>query len=134
MSKRRKKTIQPLNVGEFGDDGLNADQYRRKFSTIPPKDNRRAKQLCRQAFDALVYVLNEVTGDDTLSVMSVTPGADASRICVTLLADVPADEFDRDAIMDHLQACKGQLRFEIASAINRRKTPDLSFVVFRQSE
>ena len=88
-------------------------------------------QLCAQVQEALYWVLGSTVGDETLAqlqVVAVEPLPDATRLLVTLTA--PADMSLEDAMM-RLQEATKAVRAEVASAIHRRKAPELAFRVVR---
>ncbi len=91
--------------------------------------NRKALQLCRQVERALSVALEgEILRD--LTVQSVTPGPDSSRLLATFAYYGPKSV----ALADVLAALHGKyasLRNVIAAAIHRRKTPELAFRVVR---
>jgi ribosome-binding factor A len=97
------------------------------------KELRKAKQLCRQVEETLILVLPSQHADGdlftNLSVMSVVPAPDSSRLLVTVSADLPWEQFDRARIEEQLSAVNGRLRSEVAAAITRRKAPMLAFCV-----
>jgi ribosome-binding factor A len=64
-------------------------------------------------------------------VRSVVPGPDSSRLLVTLVFQ-GSETVDRADILAALQDARARLRAEIATAIHRRKTPELSFNVIRE--
>lgn len=91
-------------------------------------NGRKVRQLCRQALEALELSMG---GDDVLSgltVVSVVPAPDASRLLVTA-APRPGEPFDPDAMVAALERASPRLRSEVASAITRRKAPSLAFRV-----
>jgi len=111
------------------DDGIDPREYF-KAGRIHKKEDRKAKQLCRQVAETLDQVLSGEIGDDLLRglrVSSVMPAPDSTRLLVTLYADCDAGDFNRNDIEQRLAARQGQLRSEIAAAITRKKTPILIF-------
>lgn len=65
-------------------------------------------------------------GDEALQalqVVSVEPAPHSGRLCVTVRSP------DRDLAEQRLAVAAGRLRTEVAAAINRRKTPEIVFVV-----
>lgn len=87
-------------------------------------------QLCSQVEEAVVYALGasrDAALRDVL-VVSVAPARGAALLQVTVESD--ADGVDgMDRVHAKLTRAKGYLRSEIAMAINRKRTPDLTFVV-----
>ena len=91
--------------------------------------NRKALQLCRQVERTLSAALEgDVLRD--LTVESVLAAPDSSRLLITLRFRGP-DTVATEEIHDALHASHAKLRGEIAAAIHRRKTPDLTFHVVR---
>ncbi len=113
------------------DDGVDPRKFF-KSQRNRNSDSRKVRQLCRQVQRTLDLVLSGETADPTLCglrVASVGPGADPSRLLITVVADVAPEAFDRALIEARLAAMAGRLRTEVASTISRRKTPALSFQV-----
>ncbi len=113
---------------------------RRRFRHAPPGlssgsglgrvENRKALQLCSQVAETLALVLAGECQDDLLRdllVESVVPFPSASRLLVTLVPAISAGNASLEQYLQHLEPFKGLLRGEVASAINRRKAPDLVF-------
>jgi ribosome-binding factor A len=93
--------------------------------------NRKALQLCRQVERTLSVLLTGACGDEVLRdllVQSVIPAPDSSRLLVTLSRTRP-DAVSADDVLAHLKHAHGLLRNEVAAAIHRRKTPELTFHV-----
>jgi ribosome-binding factor A len=93
--------------------------------------NRKALQLCGQIAKTLSLVLWEC-GDDVLrelAVESVQPAPTSARLLVTLSAPPGTDEAD---VLRHVDKAVGWMRQEVAAAINRRKTPELTFRVVKR--
>jgi ribosome-binding factor A len=94
---------------------------------------RKDLQLCSQVQDALYWVLGSAAGDETLAylqVLSVEPMPDASRLLVTV-SSPPDMSLEMAAIRLH-EATKA-IRAEVAASIHRRKAPELTFRVVRQT-
>lgn len=113
------------------DDGVDPRNYVKR-SSRGSTENRKAKQLCRQVAEVLDLVLSGACRDEELQclrVEHVVPAPDSSRLLVTVFADAPREEFDREATMRLLQEQTGRLRSEVAASINRKRTPMLIFNV-----
>jgi ribosome-binding factor A len=96
------------------------------------KESRKAKQLCRQVAETLELVLSGDCRDErlqSLHVISVVPAPNSSRLLVTVSADLPIEEFDRQEILASLDRQTGRLRAEVAASINRKRVPALVFHV-----
>jgi len=123
------------------------NRSRRRFHHGPPGqdsasglgrvENRKALQLCSQVAETLALVLAGECRDDLLRdllVESVVPFPSASRLLVTLVPAVSAGTAPLEEYIEHLEQFKGLLRGEVASAINRRKVPDLVFRILPPSD
>jgi len=136
FNQRQREQMRAL-CGELReDDGVDPrDLF--KPSRKRDKEHRKAKQLCRQVQKTLDLVLSGEIRDDSLSglkIVSITPGADSSRLVATVVTDVPAAELDRVDIERRLATVEGQLRSAVAQAITRKKTPLLLFQILGADE
>jgi ribosome-binding factor A len=110
------------------DDGIDPRQYFKKGR--PPRDDRKARQLCAQVRDTLDLVLSGECDDDRLrllSVLSVVPAPDSTQLLVTVTS-LDASQ-DANAILTRLARAAGRLRTEVAAAITRKRAPKLVFQV-----
>ena len=129
MSKRKRKLTTRHSNRLNEDDGVDPRYY---FATSrrAARDHRKAFQLCRQVMDTLHFVLHGDGEDDVLSsllVMQVLPAPDTARLLVVVQSDLPPEQVRPDEIIALLDSQVGRLRTEIASSINRKKTPQLIF-------
>jgi len=136
FNQRQREQMRAL-CGELReDDGIDPrDLF--KPSRKRDKEHRKTKQLCRQVQKTLDLVLSGEIRDESLSglkIVSITPGADSSRLVVTVVADVPAAELDRADVERRLKIIEGQLRIAVAQAITRKKTPLLVFQILGSDE
>jgi ribosome-binding factor A len=94
------------------------------------RPGRKTLQLCAQVAETLAGVLAEQSDDVLRDLMIVSVGpAGGGRLLVTLAAAPSALVRDRAVLLEHLARAHGLLRNEMASAIHRRKAPDLVFQV-----
>ena len=91
--------------------------------------NRKTLQLCRQVERSLTGLLEGDLLRD-LIVQSVVPAPDSSRMLATFVFHGPETVAAAD-ILAALRASYAKLRGEVALAIHRRKTPELTFNVVR---
>jgi ribosome-binding factor A len=131
-SDKRMREILREHCAEVGeDDGLNPrDDH--KGGGSRRNESRKARQLCRQVAETLDWVLSGDSPDDvlrSLRVAAVEPAPFSSRLLVTVVADLPADQADPRLILERLQQHTGRFRSEVAASINRRKVPTLVFQV-----
>lgn len=123
MSFHKRRFERPLADTLGPDDGVDPRDWKRVDASQVVR-NRKALQLCRQVEHALHLALADC-GDpvlQSLTVESVRPHPDSSRLLVVLSGDAP-DGAGRVAVAGSL------LRREVAAAIHRRKTPELVFDV-----
>lgn len=94
--------------------------------------DKKTQQLCRQVHRRLDLALAELEDPalDGLWVHSVTPEAGGRALVVHVI--VRATEQIRD-VAGHLDAARSHLRSEVASAIHRKRTPQLQFIVLPQA-
>lgn len=128
MSRKRSRGQALLgSAAEVGpEDGTDPrrDFDRRGLHSKPM--GRKARQLCGQVQQALLVILPGLADDvlRDLTVVSVEPAPHTGRLLVTVAGPAPADATDR-----HLRLAAGLLRSEVASAVHRRKAPELIFRV-----
>jgi ribosome-binding factor A len=92
--------------------------------------NRKTLQLCRQVERALSVALEgEILRD--LTVQSVAPAPDSSRLLVTFVHHGP-EPIELADVLDALHGHYAQLRGAVAASIHRKKTPELTFHVVRR--
>ena len=94
--------------------------------------NRKALLLCGEAERTLSAVLAGECGDEVLRnlvVASVKPAPTSARLLVTVYAATPMKGVDAAAVLARLERARGLLRTEVASALHRRRAPDLMFRV-----
>ncbi len=113
------------------DDGGDARYlFRARVSRRP--DGRKALQLCSQVFRTLSLVLSGELNDRVLrnlSVVSVQPAPDTSRLMVTVRLEPADPDIDAGQVLALLAQQSGRLRHEVAGAICRKRTPRLAFQV-----
>jgi ribosome-binding factor A len=77
-----------------------------------------------------------VCNDDVLremGVVAVQPAPDQSRLLVSV-GPTQAGPFDAKLVLTHLQTAQGKLRAEVATAIHRKKVPELTYSVVASAE
>ena len=129
---RRTREQMLAQCGEIHeDDGMDPREFF-KAGRVHKKQDRKARQLCRQVAETIDQIFAGETNDDVLRALRVShvvPAPDSSRLLVTLCADCPPQHFDRSLVEERLALCKGRLRCEVTAAITRRKAPVLVFNV-----
>ena len=125
----REESHSPVSNVDSQDVGAIADDAGRFCNH---KENRKAKQLCRQVLETLDLVLSGDCRDEllqSLHVVSVVPAPNSSRLLVTVFADLPSELFDHQQILERVDDQMGRLRAEVAASINRKRVPSLVFHV-----
>ena len=117
------------------DDGVDPRRY---FASHQSRsDDRKNRQLCRQAFRVLSLVFPGEFNDRTLQdvfVVDVSPAPDPSRLLVRFGTSQVLSTADRARIMTSLERVRGRLRQELAQAVTRRRIPDFTFEVIALPE
>lgn len=111
------------------EDGLDP-RLRHRQTPGGRRSGRKAMQLCGQVARTLAAVLAGECGDDHLRdlvVESVEPAPNAGRLLVTLSLAPSAEPGHADQAAQSLERARGRLRAEAASAVHRRRAPDLVF-------
>jgi ribosome-binding factor A len=94
----------------------------------------KTRQLCRQAYRALASAFAGEIADpllQDLAVVNVTPAPDATRLLVELspgsCADRSAPTPPLHEVLERLDRVRGLLRHAVATAIVRKRAPELVF-------
>jgi ribosome-binding factor A len=114
------------------EDGSDPKRFHdRRSWNDPRRPGRKARQLCGQVADALRVILPGLADEvlQNLTVVAVEPAPHTGRLLVTVAGFVPTDVTDRDTAAEHLAHATGRIRSEVASAVHRRKAPELVFAV-----
>lgn len=130
MSRRRRRAdeFKLLAADVSNEDGSDPKDFHAKPWNAPKRAGRKAQQLCAQVTNALRDAL-AACGDSvvqTASVLAVEPAPHTGRLRVLLRAPV---DIGHDAVEAGVKRAAGHLRTQVASAINRRYTPELVFEV-----
>jgi len=127
-SRKRKLPTEPLRLegepGTYFDPADLSDNHH-------PKHERKTAQLCEQVAEAISLALAECHNPllAALWVESVEPAPSASRMRVVVSADIDADGASS---LDALAHARNFLRRQVAGEINRKRVPELSFVLMLQ--
>lgn len=95
-------------------------------------EERKTQQLCRQVERRLSLVLAGELEDQRLegiSIIDVTPVQGAALLCVHVALPPGKTNAEAAEVHQRLLAASGWLRREIAAAISRKKTPQLTFSI-----
>lgn len=135
MSRKRSRSRELIttSAADLGpEDGSDPKRFHdRRTWDRSRSPGRKALQLCGQVADALRAILPGLADQvlQNLSVMSVEPAPHTGRLLVTVAAPATADVTDRRTAAEHLTRANGRIRSEVASAVHRRKAPELTFAV-----
>lgn len=101
------------------------------FRPIP---GHKDLQICRQVHDAISLALADLDDPflDELSVRSVLPAPNASRLEVTFVTY--SKDLDLVVALERVNAVAGDLREEVTAEITRKRAPELVFRVERAPE
>lgn len=133
MSRKQPSKKYTLELcSELGpEDGIDPRDLLR--ASARKKGGRKTLQLCGQVAEALNYAFAAVCNDDLLrelAVVTIQPAPDESRLLVTVGPTLPGP-CDPAKVLNQLQKALGKLRSEVASAIHRKKVPELTFCVVK---
>jgi ribosome-binding factor A len=98
-------------------------------SSRSKRSSQKTAQLCRQVFRAVSLALGEC-GDDILrelTVVDVGPAPDASRLLVRVSVPAVGGEVALPDVLARLERAGGFLRRQVATAITRKRAPELLF-------
>jgi hypothetical protein len=103
-----------------------------RYDRLTPerRAGRKCLQLCGQVARTLAGVLAGECADEFLRdlvVEFVVPAPNAGRLLVTVSLAPSADPGMADCAAERLERARGRLRAEVATAVHRRRVPDLVF-------
>jgi ribosome-binding factor A len=126
--KRVRRDLRPLSSDVGPEDGIDP-RYLPRYPGRRGAPGRKSLQLCEQVAHTLAGALaeseEEVLRD--LVVTSVSPAPDASHLLVTLALAPSAQVSNPAEVLEHLERHSERLRAEVAAAIHRRRTPQLTY-------
>lgn len=130
LSNKQRDELRAL-CGELGDDDGVSPADVRRASGVERDHKHVIKQmrLCEQVRRALSACLTECPDAllAELDVLRVEPGQKMSHLRVVVARRAGEDEVSTREIILRLKNVAGWLRSRIASAISRRRVPQLSF-------
>ncbi len=128
--QRNEERLRALCASVGSDDGVNPREDKRRNAESGSRPDRKLRQLCRQAAHVLQLALDALPETGALagaSVRNVTPASNANRLLVSVT--VP-DLQQKEAVAAILTRYAGRLRSEVATAVSRRRAPELAFEVW----
>lgn len=136
MKPRHDKVAAAL-CGELGDDdGVDPRMFFRREDRRRDQ-TRKDRQLCQEVYRALVLALRPLEREDWaegIGVTHVEPAPDASRLRVWIGFAIARASDEIAEALTQLERCKGSLRAEIATAIHRKRVPELTFALDHDGE
>lgn len=100
------------------------------IALIDVRAARKTGQICKEVSRTLSCALGASRDAliRELTIVAVEPAPDAARLLVTV-CPLSTEPTDVQALKDRLHAQTGALRTEVAAALQRKRTPELSFHV-----
>ena len=127
--KRVHRDQRPLSSDVGPEDGIDP-RYLAQMTGRRRGPGRKSLQLCEQVAQTLSLVLASECDDAVLRdllVSEVVPAPDASHLLVTLRLAPSAEAWSAAEVLERLERQSTRLRAEIASAIHRRRVPQLTY-------
>jgi len=94
------------------------------------KTHRKTYQVCKQAEKTLNLVLASESTDPVLRelfVCAVEPNPNSTHLLVIVEANEAVAPLNENEVLEALQRAEGRLRSALATSINRKRTPQISF-------
>ncbi|MBK6846286.1 MAG: hypothetical protein IPG96_01610 [Proteobacteria bacterium] len=113
------------------DDGVDPRILFRR-ETRAAQHSRKDGQLCKQAFQALSLVLDQLGAEAWargMYLVAVRPAPDASRLSVSVAFTEARTFEDAEQALQRLRALKGRLRWELAATLSRKRVPELAIAL-----
>jgi ribosome-binding factor A len=126
--KQWSKEVVSLCAEVGTDDGIDPRTLLRKPTR--KKTHRKTYQVCKQAEKTLNLVLAGESNEPVLHelmVYAVEPNPDSTNLLVIVEANSTSVPLDENEVLEALQRSGGRLRSALATAINRKRTPQISF-------
>jgi ribosome-binding factor A len=127
--KRDMRDLRRLCAEVHADDGVDPRDDKRHELKQDRKPDRKLRQLCQQVAQTLQLALADLPQADALvgvCVRAVTPAPNAGRLCAVLSTPHASQ---RDQVAAIVQQHAARLRAEVAAAITRRRTPEITYEV-----
>ena len=126
--QQRLKEMASLCAEVGPEDGVDPRTIVHKQARQPT--HRKTYQVCKQVEKTLNLVLAGESVEPLLHeiiVSAVEPAPDSSHLLVIVEPNSMAVSLDENDVLAALQRATGRLRAAIATAINRKRTPQISF-------
>ncbi len=128
MTSNRNRRGQRSRLRRTDAPSLETTYFETDDSGYRAHPDKKTQQLCRQIHRRLDLAIGELEDPvfHGLWVHRVTPQAGGRALLVHVIT---ADADQIREVSRHLEAARSHLRSEVASAIHRKRTPQLQFVV-----
>jgi ribosome-binding factor A len=139
-SKRNREDLLEFCGEVHSDDGIDpCEVFSRGHSQPRPgrKLNRKDFQLAKPVFRAIDAALRGELTDPVLQdleVVSVQPAPDAMHFIVVVRLTMLGGNTPVACVIERLERARRFLRCQVAAAITRKRTPELSFEVIEGEE
>jgi len=132
MKKKRITPPDDLVDEPHADDGVDPRYFRRERQEV---DGKKLLRMCSQVARTVAVSLTGECDDpllNDLQVVEVIPAPDASRLCIKVRS---SDESHESSLVeDRLEKRRGYLRSEVARVLNRKRAPELEFLLVHSGE
>ena len=125
---RNVRQLLPDICGQMNeDDGLDPRKFFDK--SITRKNDRKSRQLCAQTAETLNIILGGELQDDALFGLTVqeVEQSNHNQLKVKIVIQEGTNASHAHLILGRLYQLTGRFRREVASAISRKRVPELSF-------
>ncbi len=127
--KRKEYVLRAPCAQLHPDDGVNPRDDKRRDAEFMQTTDRKTRQLCKQVGQAVQLALVTLPGADEMLgvfVREVVPAPNAGRLRVVIATQ---NARLQPVLTEMVQYHAARLRGEVAAAISRRRTPELTFDV-----
>jgi ribosome-binding factor A len=127
MPKARRRRRMPSRAGELRTERAAPT---RNGPIRNEANDRKCLALCAQVRRALEIAIAADCRDEILNeltILDVWPDPTTRRLRVWVAGPNDMDEWKREQVLQRLSAARGFLRAQVATAIHRKRTPELVF-------
>jgi ribosome-binding factor A len=136
-SRRRSRDLRQFCARVDFEDGVDPRGTVPRHDRSRRKQERKAQQLCKQAYQTLAITLNGQCGDPVLqdlSLVGVEATPDGSDLIVAVQLTTLDGQVGTSEVFERLARVRGFLRSELAAVITRKRAPELSFRILTRQE
>ena len=136
-SRKREKEMRALCGQLHPDDGVDPREFHDRTRSSRRREDHKLLSLCKQVFRSVSCTLAGECGDailQDLSVVAIEPKPDATHLLVLVQLTTLKGQVSLDEVRLRLSQVRPFLREQVATAVSRRRAPDLSFQVILGTE